>query len=60
MLTYLLHWNGAPAFSTVENWATEFMRGIENRKRDPRYGHPASAATAAAIDRVQHMLMIDC
>ena len=48
-----------PALSTVQKWASEFMKGRESLEDDPRSGRPATATTQENIVRIHHTVMYD-
>ena len=51
--------DNAPSFATVKRWASEFKRGRDSVKDDPRSGRPSAACTQENIDHVHQLVMDD-
>uniref|UniRef100_H2ZWM8 Mos1 transposase HTH domain-containing protein n=1 Tax=Latimeria chalumnae TaxID=7897 RepID=H2ZWM8_LATCH len=51
--------DGAPHYSTVAKWYSEFKRGLESLEDDPQSGCPADVVTPETIAQVEALIMQD-
>ena len=52
--------DSSPKYSTVAKWSTEFKRGRDSLKDDPRPGRPADVISQEMIDRVERLVLNNC